>query len=85
MHASRAESYPARLIRPVCMADLHKMYRSHKIGAVSRARCHYIYTTVNTTDEFRNVSVTEVGGAGWRGRCTESRPGLETVNKLTAA
>jgi len=24
-----------------------------------------IYTTINFTDEFRNVSVTEVGVAGW--------------------
>jgi len=26
---------------------------------------HLMSTTINTTDEFRNVSVTEVGVAGW--------------------
>jgi len=38
-----------------------------------------IYTTMNTTDGFRNVSATEVGVAGWAWCCTEIR--LETRNR----
>jgi len=42
-----------------------------------------IYTTgtVNFTDEFSNVSVTEVGVAGWAWSTHKSRPEFKTVNK----
>ena len=46
-----------------------------------------IYTTINFTHEFRNVPVRimcrwrKLSSLAGRGRCTESRPELETVNK----
>jgi len=35
------------------------------IGQLTIYTLSEIYTTINFTDEFRNVSVTEVGVAGW--------------------
>jgi len=48
-----------------------------EFGLVNR---NDICTTIYTRDEFRNVSLTEVGVLAGRVRCTESRRELETVD-----
>jgi len=38
---------------------------SHLMSNLVRVMSKFVYTTINTIDDFRNVSVMEVGVAGW--------------------
>jgi len=78
-HVHTTPLHSALGVNTADLRDETDEFRRVGVGGMMRA---HIYTTINFTDEFRNVSVTLRVGSGLAGWVwSESRPELETVNK----